>query len=355
VRGGAVLAVAGLLALGLPATVDASTEVVSDPESAQGELVNNTSLWARVVAQITFSTAHRGDRIVALTVPSAHPCPRRPAASAQSYRAPGAAAQSFSVLADGETEQFSLTPTRRQVDRNSATRVCAYLLRTDVVRARASRRLTVALSPFAATRSHGAPGTNGKRDNGASLLEALLVVLAVIGVAGTARRLIRRARRRRTELSTPPSTPPSTAAAETSTWGTAPLRGGRPAPARETETVRVLRQVSFSKHAIEQFATRAGLDLASHYDMELLVRELLRHEGRVTTVRPFWSRSSNTADLYLQAGEWMLFILVKNVWRPWRYTCVTAVNGRDDNTWERALQRGYIHMAPRDRRWGTEL
>ena len=117
----------------------------------------------------------------------------------------------------------------------------------------------------------------------------------------------------------------------------------------------MLRHVSFSKHAIEQFATRAGLYLTTHDHMEEVVRDLLRREGTVTTVRPSWSRSSNTADLYLQAGEWMLFILVKDTWRPWRYTCVTAVNGREDNTWENALRRGYIHTAPSDQRWGIGL
>ena len=353
--GAAGLAVAGLLTLGLPATAGASTRIVSDPESAQGELVNNASLWAEVAGQITFSTAHQGDRIVALTVPPAHRCPRRPPAGAHNDRGASAAAQSIPVLADGETEQFSLTPTRRQVDRNNATRVCAYLLRTGVVQAHGSRRLTVALSPFGTARSRGAPSTKSNHDSSGSLLQAIVVVLAVIGIAGTARRLIRRARRRRTEPTTPPGATPSATAAQTAIWQTAPPSDGRPTVAQENDTVRVLRHVSFSRHAIEQFATRAGLYLTTHDHMEEVVRDLLRREGTVTTVRPSWSRSSSTADLYLQAGEWMLFILVKDTWRPWRYTCVTAVNGREDKTWENALRRGYIHTAPSDQRWGIGL
>ena len=49
------------------------------------------------------------------------------------------------------------------------------------------------------------------------------------------------------------------------------------------------------------------------------------------------------ADLYLQAGEWMLFILLRDRWLPWRYTCVTAVNGPEENTWENALRRLHPH------------
>jgi hypothetical protein len=76
-----------------------------------------------------------------------------------------------------------------------------------------------------------------------------VVVLAVIGIAGTARRLVRRARRR-TELTTPPGAAASPAAAQTGTWQTAPPRDGRPVVAQENDTVRVLKQVRFSKHAI---------------------------------------------------------------------------------------------------------
>ena len=112
----------------------------------------------------------------------------------------------------------------------------------------------------------------------------------------------------------------------------------------------MLRRVTFSKHAIERFADRADIPLTSYREVELLIRDLLGEEGEVRTERPFWSQSSNTADLYLQAGEWMLFVLRRrNSWLPWPwsgYTCVTAVNGREDKTWENALQRGYIRTPP---------
>jgi hypothetical protein len=39
----------------------------------------------------------------------------------------------------------------------------------------------------------------------------------------------------------------------------------------------------------------------------------------------------------------MLFILLRDRSLPWRYTCVNAVNGPQENTWENALRRGYIH------------
>ena len=88
------------------------------------------------------------------------------------------------------------------------------------------------------------------------------------------------------------------------------------------------------------------MPLTSYGHVELLIRELLRHEGKVTTERPFWSRSSNIADLYLRAGDWVLFILLRDRWLPWRYTCVTAVNGPQENTWDNALRRGYINRPP---------
>lgn len=80
--------------------------------------------------------------------------------------------------------------------------------------------------------------------------------------------------------------------------------------------------------------------------MENIIRDLLRQEGLVTTERPSWARSQNTAALYLQAGQWMLFILEPDRRTAGRYTCVTVVNGPEDNDWENALRRGYIHTPP---------
>ena len=42
----------------------------------------------------------------------------------------------------------------------------------------------------------------------------------------------------------------------------------------------------------------------------------------------------------------MLFILLRDGWLPGRYTCVTAVNGPQENGWENALRRGYIDTPP---------
>ena len=79
---------------------------------------------------------------------------------------------------------------------------------------------------------------------------------------------------------------------------------------------------------------------------EQLIRDLLRQEGIVTTERPRGARSQNTAALYLQAGDWMLFILQDDRRGRGQYTCVTAVNGPADNDWETALACGYIHTPP---------
>ena len=75
-----------------------------------------------------------------------------------------------------------------------------------------------------------------------------------------------------------------------------------------------------------------------------MVRDLLRQERLVAAERPSWARSGRTAELYLQAGEWMLFILERDGRAPRRWTCVTAVTGSDGNT--DRLDRGYIHTPP---------
>ena len=378
-----LLAVAGLLAMIAPASAGASVRILNDPLSAQAELVN-AQTWAEVAGSITFATSVQGDTVVALTRSPRRPCANQPPPGIRSNPGPGADAESMPVLADGDDEFFVLTPTRREVN-VLATRLCAYLLRRGVVMARGSRRLEVVLDASTgggSSRGRSAGGANGVSAKG--VLALVLVVLALIGVVVTLRRLLRR--RPSTSASrepsgpsptlapTPPASRPSTAGSGGAATGARP-RGGQAAPPRgngrrasgggngatrvtprdsglsgvavdRRDVVRVLRHVKFTKHAIEQFATRAGVSLTSYGHVELLIRELLRREGKVTTDRPFWSRSSNIADLYLQAGDWMLFILLRDRWLPWRYTCVTAVNGPQENTWENALRRGYIHTPP---------
>ncbi len=119
-----------------------------------------------------------------------------------------------------------------------------------------------------------------------------------------------------------------------------------PGAAPSEVAAELLSGVGFSTHALQRFRERAGLGAASDREVEALIRHLLCQEGLVTAERPAWARSSRTADLYLQAGEWMLFILEPDRRNPWRWTCLTAVNGADENTWENALRRGYIHTPP---------
>jgi hypothetical protein len=75
------------------------------------------------------------------------------------------------------------------------------------------------------------------------------------------------------------------------------------------------------------------------------VRDLLLCEGFVVAERPRWSRSRNTADLYLQLGQWMLFI-GRHDTRRGGYAIVTVVSGREGTTWSKALRRGYIVTPP---------
>jgi hypothetical protein len=359
-RCGALLALATALALAAPASAAASVQIVGDPLSADTALVD-AATWAEVAGQITFSRARQGDTIVSLTAPPQHPCPPEPPAGVQANPGPGANAESLPVLADGEGEDFVLTPSRRQVA-GKATRLCAYLMRNGALQARGSSRLAVALAPSSGRPAPSSPsGRTGRSKNlGSSVLALILLALAAIGVITTVRKLRRRRRRSSGRPTAParnrqPSALPAPGASPATTGNghasapqaaTLPAVTERPAPSAEKDVVRVLAHVRFSQHAIEQFATRAGVPLTSYGHVELLIRELLRREGKVTTERPFWSRSSNIADLYLQAGEWMLFILLRDRWLPWRYTCVTAVNGPQENSWENALRRGYIRTPP---------
>lgn len=108
----------------------------------------------------------------------------------------------------------------------------------------------------------------------------------------------------------------------------------------------VLSRVGFTDHAIERFSARAGLATTSRRVVEPLIRDLLLQEGLVVAERPHWARSRNTADLYLQLGEWMLFIGCRQPSRLAHYTIVTVVNGPDGTTWRQAVRRGYVFTPP---------
>jgi hypothetical protein len=116
----------------------------------------------------------------------------------------------------------------------------------------------------------------------------------------------------------------------------------RPSPADGI----VLSRIGVTDHAIERFAARAGLLTAERQVVEPIMRELLLREGRVVTQRPPWARSRNTADLYLQLGDWMLLIGCRDEHRPGGYAIVTAVNGPREGSWMRALRRGNISTPP---------
>jgi len=330
-----VIAVAGLFALAHAPSAQAAVQIVSDPLSAEAELVN-ASTWAEVAGRITFSTARQGDAVVALTATPHRSCPDQPPAGVETTPGPGANAESLPVLADREGENFVLTPSSGQVT-GRVTRLCAYLTRDGLVRGRGSRRVSAVL---AASTAAGKPGRSSGASNsqGGKVLAVILLVLAGIGIS--VRKLHRLAHRRHGQV-------PATATDGAPVVQPAvPASDDRLAVAAENDATRLLRHVSFSKHALEQFANRAGLPAAGYGDVDVVIRDLLRREGEVRTEPPAWARSRNTADLYLQAGEWMLFILRRDRWLPWRYYCVTAVNGPEDNTWENALRRGYIHTPP---------
>jgi hypothetical protein len=340
---GVALAVAALVALGAPASASASVQITSDPLSAQ-TVVGNGTTSAEVAGVIMFSTGQGGDTVVALTTLPDRACPRQPPAGVPSYSGPDTEAESLPVPEGGGGVQFLLAPSRNQMA-GRVTHVCAYLVRGGIVQARGSRRLTAAIDATAANASKPPASGAGKSAAGNVLLVVLLIVLAALGVRTTLRQL-RRWRRTGSELTVPASTgpPPALPAGDRLQPVPAPDRG--PGATGQINATRLLRHVSFSPHALERFVERAGLPATRYRDVERIIRELLRQEGQVRTEPPDWARSRNVADVYLQAGEWMLFILRRDRWLPWRYYCVTAVNGPADNTWQNALRRGYIHTPP---------
>lgn len=113
-------------------------------------------------------------------------------------------------------------------------------------------------------------------------------------------------------------------------------------PERMLITEQHQRNLGFTNHALERFAERAGITAHSWRALESVLRDLLYQEGRVVPERPHWARSQNTADAYIQVGEWLLLICRHDELRRGALTVVTSVNGPEGNTWSRALEAGYI-------------
>jgi hypothetical protein len=118
-----------------------------------------------------------------------------------------------------------------------------------------------------------------------------------------------------------------------------------PASARPVDR-RLLGCLGFTDHAVERFAQRAGLPAAGRGRLEPLMRELLAREGRIVPERPRWARSRNEADLYLQVGEWLLFVCRASRRRLGDLDVVTVVNGPQGTTWRRAHERGLVKTPP---------
>lgn len=102
--------------------------------------------------------------------------------------------------------------------------------------------------------------------------------------------------------------------------------------------------VRLARHVIDQFNRRA--QPPAGFDPATLLRDLATCQGWFTTVRPHWSRSSNTAAGYIQIGEFLLMILEPDTRRPGCYSCVTVVNGVEWKTWQTAYERSWIALAP---------
>jgi hypothetical protein len=108
----------------------------------------------------------------------------------------------------------------------------------------------------------------------------------------------------------------------------------------------VQRRLGLTDHAIARFGERAGLGVGDRRALEPVLRDLLDQEGLLVAERPAWARSQNTADAYVQVGEWLLLICRHDVRRPGSWTVVTVVVGSGRPTWERAVARGLLGTPP---------
>ena len=182
-------------------------------------------------------------------------------------------------------------------------------MRAGAVKARGSRRLTVALAnPPSPRPKHGGAG-GGDRLTASGVLALVVVVLAGIGVVSTLRKLGRRKRRRGQPRAQATAGHPASASGEDTSGRNGATRAGlkasAPAPGAPDryDVRRVLRRVTFSKHAIERFVDRADIPLTSYRQVDLLIRDLLEEEGEVKTERPLWSQSTNTAGPVPAGGQ----------------------------------------------------
>lgn len=109
---------------------------------------------------------------------------------------------------------------------------------------------------------------------------------------------------------------------------------------------KLLGVVGFTDHAIERFAERAGVGGPERRWIEPIARDLLLQEGRALRQPPSWYRSSNTADGYLQVGEWMLFVLRGSRRQRGAYDVVTVLTNGDRTTWPIARRKGLVFTPP---------
>ena len=123
------------------------------------------------------------------------------------------------------------------------------------------------------------------------------------------------------------------------------ISAGKAPGGSESVAVELLDGIGFTDHAIERFAERAGLQTRSRPVIEPIVRELLLREGWLVAKRPAWARSRNRADIYLQLGEWMLFIGCRDR-RNGRHYAIVTVENRPGTTWRKANRRRYVRAAP---------
>ncbi|MGE4426524.1 MAG: hypothetical protein AB7G37_08750 [Solirubrobacteraceae bacterium] len=104
------------------------------------------------------------------------------------------------------------------------------------------------------------------------------------------------------------------------------------------------RPLGFTDHALERFAERGGLPGRDRATLRRDLAELVAIDGRFVRRRPGWAPSRNTADAYVQVGNWLLLICVTDRRDPGRLTVTTVITGRDQLTWDRAYRQGYVRV-----------
>ncbi|WP_210494563.1 hypothetical protein [Patulibacter sp. SYSU D01012] len=120
-------------------------------------------------------------------------------------------------------------------------------------------------------------------------------------------------------------------------------RGRASAPAVDTRRARI----GWTDHALERFCERGGVPVRPRDELERVLTDLVRSDGRIVHDRPRWAASKNDADLFVQIGRWLLVVLMADERRGEHgYSAVTILGREGVPDWAFAHAHGLVGRRP---------